>query len=96
MTPNGWVRRVWQWVARGNIQQISYILQMEHHLPFRLRLSWEINYYLVAIAMATGGDDNYVAMAMGIIIKCANRLKTKCWNTQSLVRQGASVHVCGF
>ena len=50
----------------------------------------------VAVAMATGGDDNYVAMAMGMIIKYANRLKTKCWNTQSLVRQGAGVHVCGF
>ena len=29
---------MWQWVARGNIQQISYISQTEQHLPFKLML----------------------------------------------------------
>ena len=29
---------MWQWVARGNIQQISYIPQTEQHLPFGLML----------------------------------------------------------
>ena len=29
---------MWQWVARGNIQQISYISQMEQHSPFGLML----------------------------------------------------------
>ena len=27
---------MWQWVARGNIQQISYIPQTEQHLPLGL------------------------------------------------------------
>ena len=30
--------RVWQWVARSNIQQISYIPQTEQHLPFTVML----------------------------------------------------------
>ena len=29
---------MWQWVAIGNIQQISYIPQMEQHSPFWLIL----------------------------------------------------------
>ena len=29
---------MWQWVARGNIQQISYIPQTEQHSPFGLML----------------------------------------------------------
>ena len=29
---------MWQWVARGSIQQIKYIPQTEQHLPFRLML----------------------------------------------------------
>ena len=29
---------MWYWVARGNIQQISYIPQTEQHLPFGLML----------------------------------------------------------
>ena len=29
---------MWQWVARGNIQQISYIPQTEQRLPFGLML----------------------------------------------------------
>ena len=29
---------MWQQVARGNIQHISYIPQAEQHLPFRLML----------------------------------------------------------
>ena len=29
---------MWQWVARGNIQQISNILQTEQHSPFGLML----------------------------------------------------------
>ena len=32
---------MWQGVARGNIQQMSYILQTEQHLP-----SGECNYYM--------------------------------------------------
>ena len=31
---------MWHWVARGNIQQISYIPQMEQHSPFGLMLLW--------------------------------------------------------
>ena len=29
---------MWHWVARGNIQQISYIPQAEQHSPFGLML----------------------------------------------------------
>ena len=29
---------MWQWVARGNIQQISYIPQTKQHSPFGLML----------------------------------------------------------
>ena len=29
---------MWQWVARGNIQQISYIPQTKHHSSFGLML----------------------------------------------------------
>jgi len=29
---------VWQWVARGNHQQIGYIPQTERHLPFWVML----------------------------------------------------------
>ena len=29
---------MWHWVARGNVQQISYIPQTEQHSPFRLML----------------------------------------------------------
>ena len=29
---------MWQWVARGTIQQISYIPQTEQHSPFGLML----------------------------------------------------------
>ena len=29
---------MWQWVARGNIQQISYIPHIEQHSPFGLML----------------------------------------------------------
>ena len=34
---------MWQWVARGNIQQISYIPKTEQHSPFGLM---ECHYYV--------------------------------------------------
>ena len=47
---------MWQWVARGNIQQISYIPQTEQHLPFRLMLLCLGN---VTIIYKPGGEYHY-------------------------------------
>ena len=43
---------VWQWAARSNIPQISYIPQTEQHSPLilaRAASSRECNYYLLAV-----------------------------------------------
>ena len=46
MKRNGW-RSEWQWVARGDIQQISYIPQKEQHSPCR-----ELFFYIICFSCA--------------------------------------------
>ena len=43
---------MWQWVARGNSQQISYIPQTAQHSPFVLMLLClgNVNYYVCVCA----------------------------------------------
>ena len=52
---------MWQWAARGNIQQISYIPQMEEHSPFRLMLLCLGNVTIMFVC---------VCVATSLIINC--------------------------
>ena len=49
---------MWQWVARGNIQQTCYIPQAEQHSPFRLMLlrlgNASIIYFLLVCTCSDG------------------------------------------
>ena len=42
---------MWQWVARGNIQQISYIPQTEQHSPFELMLLHLGNVTIICVCL---------------------------------------------
>ena len=50
-----WNGQRWQWVARGNIQQISYILQTEQHSPFGLMLLCLENVTIVCVCVCVAG-----------------------------------------
>ena len=62
---------MWQWVARGNIQQISYIPQMEQHLPFGLmllRLGNVITICKYACMYVCNYDCMYVCVCMCVCV----------------------------
>ena len=55
---------MWHWVARGNIQQISYIPQTEQHSPFGLMLLhlWNVTIMCVYVCRCMYVECMYVSM----------------------------------
>ena len=62
---------MWQWVARGNIHQISYISQTEQHSPFGLMLLHLGNvttYYLYVCMYVCIYDGMYICVCVCVYV----------------------------